>query len=255
MEQKNRLLIALAVIVLIAGALLASFGRSLFGSDRPAIVLPSVETPEASSGGSSSVQGQGQYMPVSVTPATVQDVIATLVRTSSCSRDLTVETYWNGGSRSASVRFWTDGGWTLTEQTLPSGDVRHDITGEGTLYYWYTGYDTYRTMPADGQTSDLTQGIPTYETVLSIPAESIVDASYQTLEDISCIYAKVQAEGSPRTERFWVSVDSGLLVCAEAEESGTLVYRMTAFGPVTTPCPADASFTLPDGTVLHTVQS
>ena len=57
------------------------------------------------------------------------------------------------------------------------------------------------------------------------------------------------------SERYWVSTDTGLLVSAEREQSGQLVYRMTAYTQVQTPCPATASFALPDGTQLHTVQS
>ena len=73
-------------------------------------------------------------------------------------------------------------------------------------------------------------------------------------------------EGSSRTltgtvpdsqgyvERYWISVDSGLLACAETALEGQLVYRMSAF-TVERPVPSGASFELPDGTVLHTVGS
>ena len=54
-------------------------------------------------------------------------------------------------------------------------------------------------------------------------------------------------------ERYWVSVDSGLLVAAETEQAGELVYRMSAYSPITSPCPTTASFTLPDGSELHSL--
>ena len=41
MDSKNRLLIAVAVTVLIVGAMLTSFGRSLFILRTPAVELPS----------------------------------------------------------------------------------------------------------------------------------------------------------------------------------------------------------------------
>ena len=43
----------------------------------------------------------------------------------------------------------------------------------------------------------------------------------------------------------------GLLVSAETEEDNRLVYRMTAYSPVQTPCPSSAEFSLPDGEILH----
>ena len=57
----------------------------------------------------------------------------------------------------------------------------------------------------------------------------------------------------PLVYQYWVSVDSGLLVSAETLEEGTVVYRMTAYAPVQSPCPTDAQFQLPDGTRMHTV--
>ena len=95
----------------------------------------------------------------------------------------------------------------------------------------------------------MAQHIPTYETVLELEPEEIAAAGYELRGDLPCILVEVRrAQG---TQQFWVSVDSGLLASAEMEEDGQLVYRMTAYSPVQSPCPADSSFSLPDGTVLH----
>ena len=56
---------------------------------------------------------------------------------------------------------------------------------------------------------------------------------------------------SNNVKKYWVSVDSGLLVCAELYREDVLIYRMSALAPIQSPCPASASFQLPDGTVLH----
>ena len=146
---------------------------------------------------------------------------------------------------------WADGGWSHSRQTLPSGAVRHDLTGEDTLYYWYDGSAQYRQAPADERSSDLAQRIPTYETVLELEPEDIVSAGYETRGELPCIFVEVRPEGSRQLQRFWISVENGLLASAETEEDGQLVYRMTAYSPVQTPCPADGSFALPDGEVLH----
>ena len=37
------------------------------------------------------------------------------------------------------------------------------------------------------------------------------------------------------------------------EINGALVYRLTAYTQVQTPCPATASFALPDGQELHSI--
>lgn len=251
MEQKNRLLIVAAIVALMVAAIVASFGRAFFAARTPEVILPS---PSAGSSGVSSAGNQEQdYQRVEVTTQTVTGVIATLARPASYYRELTVETFWTGGSSTAQVQVWTDGGWSHSVQTLPSGAVRHDLTGGDTLYYWYDGDQQYVTAPADEKSSDLAQHIPTYETVLELEPGEITAAGYELRGDLPCILVEVQRSGSGLLQRFWVSVNNGLLVSAESEQDGELVYRMTAYTPVQSPCPASASFVLPDGETLHSV--
>ena len=250
MDSKKRLAIAIAITCLIVAAIFASFGRSLFFVQIPSITLADVnEGGDAS--GSSGVQDGDQYWQVAVTPETVQSIVATLSRPDSYYRELTVETLWSGGSYASPVQYWEDGGWAHTRQVLASGAVRHDLTGPETAYYWYEGSTAWGTFPADERSSDLAQHIPTYETVLELDPESITGAGYELRGSLPCVYVEVQEE-SGALERYWVSTDSGLLISAERELNGTLVYRMTAYSQIQTPCPATASFALPDGQVLHT---
>lgn len=249
MEQKNRLVIVVAIVALIVGAIVASFGRVIFAANTPEVILPSASTGPGDASGTGSQEQD--YQRVEVTTQTVTGVVATLSRPASYYRELTVETFWNGGSSVTQVQVWTDGGWSHSVQTLPSGVVRHDLTGGDTLYYWYDGSQDYASAPADERSSDLAQHIPTYETVLELEPEEIAAAGYELRGDLPCILVEVQ--DGPLLRRFWVSVNNGLLVSAESEENGQLVYRMTAYSPVQSPCPADGSFALPDGEVLHTV--
>ena len=251
MTSKNRLFIVAAIVVLMAAAMRASFGRSLFALKTPQVVLPSSSAgPGDISGGDDPGQN---YQRVEVTTETVTSVVATLARPSSYYRELTVETFWPGGSATAQVQTWTDSGWSHSRQTLPSGAVRHDLTDGEDLYYWYDGSQQYERARGDERSSDLAQHIPTYETVLDLDPQEITAAGYETRGDLPCVYVEVQLSRSRQIQRFWVSVDNGLLVSAESEEEGELIYRMTAYSLVQSPCPSGVSFALPDGTVLHTV--
>lgn len=94
MEQKKRLVIVAAIILLMGAAMLASFGRVLFAADTPKVILPSSS---AGSGDLSGSVSQGQdYQRVEVTTQTVTGVVATLARPASYYRALTVETFWEG---------------------------------------------------------------------------------------------------------------------------------------------------------------
>ena len=76
MEPKKRLLVTLAVVALIAGAMLVSFGRNLVALNTPRVVLADTSgSGSDTSGGSQSPSNT--YQRVEVTPRTVQSVIAT----------------------------------------------------------------------------------------------------------------------------------------------------------------------------------
>lgn len=254
MEPKNRLMIVIAVTVLILGAILTSFGRSVLSFDPPPVVLPSDGPSQpGTSSNSGSTPEDDSYQRVAVTPDTVQNVIATLERSDSYYRELIIETYWGERSTVTQVNSWTDDGWTHSRLVLPSGVIRHDLVGDGTLYYWYDGSSRYLTTDVDQNAADLSQHIPTYETVLAQDVHSISDAGYDLRGDLPCVYVETKDQELDLLTRFWVSVESGLLVSAEQEQAGQLVYRMTSYGPAQYPCPSSASFTLPDRTVLHSV--
>lgn len=252
MEPKNKLLFTIAVIVLIITALFTSFGRSLFSLNTPKIVLPDVSQTDNSDPVESDPSHEDLYQTVSVTTKTVQNVVATLHRLDSYYRQVTVERHWADGSSLTTIQVWSDEGWTHCRQVLPSGVVRHDLTSSDMLYYWYEGSQSFESIAADERSADLAQHLPTYETILALNPEDITAAGYELMEGVPCVYVQAHPEGSQSITRYWVSVDSGLLVCAEAQQNDTVIYRMSAFDPVQAPCPANVSFQLPDGTVLHT---
>ena len=65
------------------------------------------------------------------------------------------------------------------------------------------------------------------------------------------LYAETAEDAWGYAQRYWVSVDTGLLVVAERLQKGETVYRMAALEADQTAPPAE-TFTLPDGTdLLH----
>ena len=86
---------------------------------------------------------------------------------------------------------------------------------------------------------------------LGVP-EDIAAADYRSFSNIPCLYVET-GERDGYVQRYWVSVESGLLVGAEKLQNGETVYR-AAERPEESPAVTTADFTLPDGTVLHTVE-
>ena len=129
-------------------------------------------------------------------------------------------------------------------------------SAESGICWWYGGDRTALSGPADGHSADLEgQRIPTYEDVLELEQDAIAAAGYEEKGGLACIYVETGEDALGYVEKYWVSVDSGLLVCAEQWKGEELTYRMTSYAVSTDRTLFGLTeFALPDGTVLHTVE-
>ncbi|MDD4715735.1 MAG: hypothetical protein PHT34_04180 [Oscillospiraceae bacterium] len=247
MEKKKMTIFAVLIAILIVAALLASFGLTLLSGGTPAVTLPGLSKKDAAGTDAPSDEAsEGNYIRVDVTPKTVQSVIATLARAESYYRVVTIDTLAGSKMEEASISCWVTKGYSAARMQA-RGKVRHSITGNGTLYIWYDGDRTWYEGPLGALSADIVQRIPTYEDVLKIDQKNITDAGYQMLKGVSCIYVEVADRDLGYAERYWISVDSGLLICAETRKENKIVWRMISYD-VEIPMPADAPFVLPDGT-------
>ena len=209
--KRTQKLVTWSIVILVVLVVLLMLMSNLRRSSR--VVLPDTST----SAGDSAEQTSGgsAIQVVEVTPETVQAAIATLHRPEAYSRSVTVEYLWNGGSSTSEITVSASGGWSRTDRTLP-----------------------------DGQ-----QTIPTYEDVLALAPEQIAQADYRMVSDVRCIYVETAEDDWGYVQRYWVSVDTGLLAVAERLQDGETVYRMAAL-TVDETAPDAKTFTLPDGTAL-----
>lgn len=247
MEKRNRNLLITLIAVVIIVAVFASFGLPLFASPPPTITLP---TPHPTEPEPVETVGHGGGTRVEVTPDTVQSVIAALDRLESYTRVVT--TTLEGASSTTWVN--VDGGWTRTDMGTAGAAIR-TIVGNGTVWRWYNADPTVASWSADDGSADIEgQRIPTYEDVLALDKSAITAAGYEEKNGFPCVYVEVTVPELSQVERYWVSSDNGLLIAAETETGGEVVYSMAAEPPEVPVAPSTAGlFTLPDGTVLHTV--
>ncbi|MBE6956598.1 MAG: hypothetical protein E7450_04005 [Ruminococcaceae bacterium] len=248
MEQNKRTRVAVLIALIVVLAVLGSFAYSIYSAQTSGVTLPAIQ-PDSST----DLTGDQHAQRIEVSTDTVQAVIASLDRIDSYHRQLTAQTFWDDGSSVTSAQTWVDDGYTYSRVVLPSGAIRYSLSDGATQHYWYSGSVTYMTAPESTLNADLSQRIPTYEDVLDLPAERIHDAGYGAYGEHPCIYVETTVDTLGYLERYWVSVDTGLLVAAETVKGEQVVLSVNATYPVTTPCPSNIRFALPDGTVLHSV--
>lgn len=194
-------------------------------------------------------ENDGELTVISVTPETVQAAIGSLDRPESYRRAVTVEQIWNVGSGTTEVEVAVRGGWTRTDRTMPGGQLRHTVTNGERTYIWYHGDEAFYAAPAGEISADMEQGIPTYEDILDLPVDSIVTADYRVISEVNCIYVETAPDEAGYTLRYWVNVETGLLVAAEKLQGESAVYRMASLG-LDESLPSEELFVLPNGTAL-----
>ena len=244
MKTKRIRLITAAFVVLVVLAV----GLMLFNTLRrpPSIQLPEENPSSGQSGGNVSAE-EGGLTVVAVTPKTVQAAIATLLRPETYSRKISVQQFWTGGDGTVETTVTVKAPWTRMDRPLADGRVRHTLTDGETTYIWYDRETSVYTAPAGNITADVEQSIPTYEDILDLPVERIAAADYQVISDVNCIYVETTEDDTGYVLRYWVSLDSGLLVAAEKLLGEETVYRMWQTSEDLSPA-INQEFTLPDGT-------
>lgn len=235
----------LLVVVLL---LLAWGGRRAPGG----IVLPQAQTDSA---GMEDDGSESRLNVVSITPETVRPAINTLSRPAAYSRVQTVETFWSGGSGQSLSQVYVSGGRTRLDTQLADGGVRHmlveaDPDGGSVAGVWYDDGTDWRLLRSPDLTADMAGRMLSYETVQELPVETIAMADYRKRDGVSCVYVETVEDGEGYVDRYWVSVDSGLLHMAERLWNGNLIYRFTAGAPEIA-AQDESLFLLPDGRALE----
>lgn len=232
---------AVATVLIVALMLMYTLKRTTY------ITLP---PPVGSSAGiqSGAEANRDALSVIEITPETVQVAIETLVRPSSYSRTVTLEQFWEGDSGGWTVTAYAKGGWQRTDRLMPDHRMRHTVTNGETTHIWYNTEQKIFSAPAGEITADHDQSLPTYEEILALDPKEIMEADYRDLEGVECIYVETAERENGYALRYWVSVESGLLVSSEKLYLGEVIYRMKAL-TLDAP-PGDELFSLPNGTEL-----
>ena len=245
MSTRRILGITIFGVVFIAVIIGVMLGTSLFVNDNVVIELPGLSEPATEPGPA----GNHGLPPVEITAETVQDVIATLNRPETYSRNIIIERFWDGGSAQQHIHTAVVGEVMSLRTNSPEGVERRIIVTADKVYIWYSGdsspFSSY--IGAAGNAADEWRAILTYEDVLALTAADIVETGFVQFGGEPCIFIVYRSPQFGYTIRYYVSIDLGLLVGAAGyDRAGELVYRMTV--GATTLGEADPSaFLLPDG--------
>jgi hypothetical protein len=244
MKSRERLLY-LAVALALMAAVVFSLRLGWFDRETAEVRLP--ETTASLPAGEGPLNAGG-LVSASVTPETVQAVIATLARPDSYSRQLRVVNRWEGGSRAWLVNVRQKGSACRIQSRPEDGDgpEKNILTRDGEITVWYDDpEESFRRKENPAASADALQMIPTYEDVLALDRDRILAAGYVLLEEGWRIMVAAREERSGYETVYYISIETGLLESAERRQGEQVIYSMTA-GQADLAAPEDAFF-LPEG--------
>lgn len=240
MKKQKSLWIIITMGILLMVILLVS---QVMLRDRSTIILPA---PPAESDTSEGNNGADTLNVLRITPETVQAAVATLSRPASYQRSQSVILYWYGGKSTTTAQVAVKGDMTRIDMTLPDGSICHTLLSGDRYAVWYDDEKEWSVLKPDQLSQDALQRMPTYETILSLPTESIIRAEYCQVSGVYCIYILTAPDANGYSSSYWISVQSGLLYAAERQYNGSIVYRFSAAEPGKD-APDEDLFLLPDG--------
>ena len=239
----------LFIVAVIGIMLLSSYLRR----DNGMVSLPDVST---SPGTVKPIEAESAALSrVEVTRETVRAVVSGLSRPESYTRNVEIESIWEGGQASYNIEVAVDGGLTSLRTLTVNGVEKRIVITPDTLYIWYTGDSIPYVGKIDSpyneyKTADEYQMLITYEDILGLDANAIIDAGYTGYAEEDCVFIAYLSPEFGYTGKYYISIDLGLVTGAEEyDETGMLVYRMTT-SEYTVGEVDPAVFSLPDGTNL-----
>ena len=240
----------LLIVAIIGVMLLVSYVMQ----ENEAISLPET-TPNAEIPGDTA---QDMLDRVDITRETVQAVVSTLERPAVYSREIVVESFWDGGHATYNISAVVYNDLTSIRTEPPAGKEKRIVVTPDALYIWYEDDDIMyigeNGSSGDGyRTADEYQMLDTYEDILDLNLTEIIDAGYTEYQGDDCIYIECLSRNFGYIRNYYISIELGLVKGVEEyDETGMLVYRMTA-GEYTVGAIDPMAFSLPDGTHLLAV--
>ena len=130
----------------------------------------------------------------------------------------------------------------------PDGDQKNILMRDGSIWIWYDSGSAVFESSQEGslKNQDEIQGIITYEDILALKPDSILDAGYVEYLGEPCVYAEYRDGSLGYTTRAYISVRSGLLNGAEIYDGDELVYSVESVAYEASLSSEDV-FELPEG--------
>ena len=164
---------------------------------------------------------------VTVRPDNVQAVVATLSRPVSYSYTAEKISYYPEGSASAISLLRVSGNMGRVDMFDTDGRIQKQlIYTQSEVYMWGKGDVAYYKGSRTSFSPEDEAGLPTYESVLSLDPNCIIDAGLTEHNGRLCIYLTSSYYDGRYTRDWYIDIDSGLLYSCDARDNGEVIWSV-----------------------------
>ncbi len=226
MAKQRKIQISIIVVMLV---MVSVFAHILLGDFRDgerdiAISLPSkVQGTTVQDPGGATPQVNTDLEQIVVTKENVQAVIASMSRPSTYHMTIKSKNHYGKATKNRTIDYWVKDGNSRT-RTVSDGTIRNEVYWNDKAYLWNEGSTTYETYARGSFSSDASAGILTYEDVLAQDSSQIVEARYDTYNEIPCIYVAAQDKNLKYLYEYYVSLAEGLLIYGAVTKETTPIF-------------------------------
>lgn len=228
-KRQTLLYIIIAAVACIAVVLMVYILPGLSQPDIP-IVLPT-DTPDPD--GENGENGKDPtQQDITVTTENVQIVLQTISRAENYSRTLSIESFWSGGSSSQTIEVAARGDSCKMSISQPESETTKYILISGSeKWIWQSDSDNIYHGPAGENDEDRYQTLLSYEDILALDTDGIIEAYSGLYQEAMCICVRYTSGRLGYESLAYIDISSGLLLGLETYDGQELIYRMSSTLP------------------------
>lgn len=224
--KKRRMMVMYAALFILTAALLFGLFLSDVRDNGVGITLPEKESTVIDPTPGIGKKNSDRIAEVTVDKNNAQRVIASMFRPKEYGCIARAVYYYSGGSKTMESRWWVKPGICRLKLYDANEKLKsQSILTEHNVYIWGPEGATYYQGRPGEFTPDEIGRIPSYEDIATLPPEEILSAELTEREETSCIY--VRSGTAEKYTDWYVSLENGLLLYAEAVEENGPVYTVS----------------------------
>lgn len=232
--KSNKKISGYTVMIIISIILVLIFALLLLKPSRQKteIILPDLTAvPDNGQTGNKEGGWDSKLIRAEVNNRTVQSVIASLERPDSYIRSIEIKKYWEGGEARYLVDVYTLEDKTRLAIAHEGYETQNILINSDKVYIWYNNESDYLELNRWEeeelfQIADSFQMIDTYEDVIELNRDNIVDSGYRERDGRYYIYVQTEDELFGYTSEYFISTETGLLEFAEKKDGEFTIYKM-----------------------------